>query len=87
MILVLNAGSSSLKVEVFDQSLASAISGQVSSIGTTGELRLGDRRDAVETNNHAEALALMLAALDRLGPSPVHRYSFRPVSERAGRRG
>lgn len=26
-----------------------------------------------------------LAALDRLGPSPVHRYSFRPVSERAGR--
>lgn len=28
-----------------------------------------------------------LAALDRLGPSPVHRYSFRPVRERAGRTG
>lgn len=67
MILVLNAGSSSLKVEVFDPALTSAISGQVSAIGTTGELTLGDHREAVETHDHAAALTLMLAALDAAG--------------------
>ena len=67
MILVLNAGSSSLKVEVFDRGLTSAVRGQVTSIGGTGELRLGDTRDPVETRDHAEALALMLQALASAG--------------------
>lgn len=67
MILVLNAGSSSLKVEVFDPQLRSAIRGQVSAIGSQGTLWLGERRETVDTRDHAHALALMLAALDAAG--------------------
>lgn len=63
MILVLNAGSSSLKVEVFDLSLGSVLSGSVTNIGTEGALRLGDLHDTVTTADHAQALARMLDAL------------------------
>ena len=67
MILVLNAGSSSLKIEVFDLELTSVLSGAVTSIGTSGTLSLGDREEAVETRDHAEALDLMLSALAGAG--------------------
>ncbi len=67
MILVLNAGSSSLKIEVFDEALGSIISGRVTNLGTAGELKLGDSRTTVETRDHAHALELMLAALDKAG--------------------
>ncbi|MEL6840204.1 MAG: acetate kinase [Pseudomonadota bacterium] len=67
MILVLNAGSSSLKIEAFDAALGSIISGRVTNLGTVGELKLGDRTTEVETRDHAEALQLMLAALDKAG--------------------
>ncbi len=36
VILVLNAGSSSLKIEVFDEALRSAISGRVTNLGSAG---------------------------------------------------
>ena len=67
MILVLNAGSSSLKVEVFDHDLTSHLSGAVTAIGGAGALKLGDRHDEVTTPDHGEALALMLAALADAG--------------------
>lgn len=67
MILVLNAGSSSLKIEVFDLEPTSVLSGAVTSIGTSGTLSLGDREEAVETRDHAEALDLMLSALAGAG--------------------
>jgi len=67
MILVLNAGSSSLKIEVFDEGLGSFLSGRVTNLGTTGELRLGGRINAVETRDHADALQLMLSALTEAG--------------------
>lgn len=63
MILVLNAGSSSLKVEVFDLDLTSVLSGSVTNIGTAGALKLGDQTLEVETASHADALTRMLAAL------------------------
>lgn len=63
MILVLNAGSSSLKIEVFDLALTSVLSGSVTNIGTEGELRLGGRLSGLTTTNHADALDAMLAAL------------------------
>ena len=63
MILVLNAGSSSLKIEVFDEELGSVISGRVTNLGTTGELKLGETNAAVDTRDHAHALELLLAAL------------------------
>jgi len=67
VILVLNAGSSSLKIEVFDEALRSAISGRVTNLGSAGELRLGDHTSAVEARDHAQALDLMLAALRDAG--------------------
>lgn len=67
MILVLNAGSSSLKVEVFDSDLTSLLTGAVSSIGTQGTIKLGDMSRDVKTADHAEALALMIDALATAG--------------------
>ena len=64
MILVLNAGSSSLKIEVFDETLNSQISGSVTNLGTAGQIKLGEMAAAVETRDHAHALELMLAALE-----------------------
>lgn len=63
MILVLNAGSSSLKVEVFDLTLTSILSGSVTNIGTDGALKLGDAKADVTTADHADALTQMLDAL------------------------
>ncbi len=67
MILVLNAGSSSLKIEVFDETLTSQISGSVTNLGTAGQIKLGDTSQDVDTRDHAHALELMLAALDTAG--------------------
>lgn len=67
MILVLNAGSSSLKVEVFDPDLTSQISGQVTAVGGEGTLQLGETSTPVQTADHAAALTAMLAALDLQG--------------------
>jgi acetate kinase len=67
MILVLNAGSSSLKVEVFDLNLTSVVSGAVTNIGTGGALTLGDDRSKCITTDHADALTKMLAALANQG--------------------
>ncbi len=67
MILVLNAGSSSLKIKVFDEELNSIIKGRVTNLGTSGQLRLGDDVKEVETRDHAEALDLMLNALAAAG--------------------
>jgi acetate kinase len=67
VILVLNAGSSSLKIEVFDEALGSVISGRVTNLGTSGELKLGKTKSEVDTHDHAHALELMLAALQDAG--------------------
>ncbi len=67
MILVLNAGSSSLKVEVFDLELTSVLSGSVTSIGTNGAIKLGDVDQPIKTADHADALAQMLDALAQAG--------------------
>ncbi len=65
MILVLNAGSSSLKIKVFDDTLAPLIAGRVTNLGTKGQLQLGENTQNVETRDHAQALDLMITALDR----------------------
>lgn len=67
MILVLNAGSSSLKIEVFDERLRSLISGRVTNLGKSGQLKLGTAETNVDTRDHAQALELMLAALAKAG--------------------
>ncbi len=67
MILVLNAGSSSLKVEVFTPDLKSVVSGSVTAVGGEGRIRLGDTARTTITRDHADALAQMLAALAAAG--------------------
>lgn len=67
MILVFNAGSSSLKVGVFDTSLTPLIRGQISGIGGAGKLSLGDTSGNITTADHAHAIDLLLAELDRQG--------------------
>jgi acetate kinase len=63
MLLVVNAGSSSIKWAVFDLDLVEVVAGSVTEIGGHGRLRLGvlDRPCAVA--DHRAALALALAAL------------------------
>lgn len=67
MILVFNAGSSSLKVGVFDASLTPLIRGQISGIGGAGKLLLGDTSGSITTADHAHAIDLLIAELDRQG--------------------
>lgn len=67
MILVLNAGSSSLKVEVFTSDLTSILAGSVTSIGADGAIKLGDESKSTKTADHADALAQMLDALAHAG--------------------
>ncbi|MGX1307746.1 acetate kinase [Amorphus suaedae] len=70
MILTVNAGSSSLKVAVFDPSeaLAEVASGTVSRIGGAAAMKTvdrlhGERASVVEAADHDEALARLIAAL------------------------
>lgn len=63
MILVVNAGSSSIKVEVFDRALTSLITGAVSEIGSAAQLKLGEAHHAVEAADHRAALTHLLDGL------------------------
>lgn len=67
MILILNAGSSSLKIEVFTPELTSVLSGAITAIGTDGQITLGDMAKPTQTQNHADALSQMLDALAAAG--------------------
>ena len=74
MILVVNAGSSSIKVELFDTDLASALTAEAAGIGGEGRLTVGARREPVEVPDHGAALDLLLAALEACG-SGIARLS------------
>src|SRR5688572_13691112 len=68
MILVLNAGSSSLKFRVFDENLATISGGTVEEISDescTQELVFKGKKTKTETmlRNHAEALKFILSFL------------------------
>lgn len=71
MILVLNAGSSSLKAELFAPDLSSLFTAQVSEIGGASTLRAGERREAAMAPDHDAALALILAAMSAAGHAPA----------------
>ncbi len=63
MILVVNAGSSSIKVALFDAGLARLASGEVTEIGGAGHLKLGKDKSPLSAANHAAALTALLDAL------------------------
>jgi acetate kinase len=73
-ILVLNAGSSSLKFAVYEpQSLAEVLRGQVSGIGTRPRLECGTVRESLPVNiNYREGLAILLDWLKKHGVGPEH---------------
>ena len=63
MILVLNAGSSSLKLAVFDHQLRQCVDGLISNIGGRGALKTGETRAEIFTHDHTDALDQLLDAL------------------------
>jgi len=67
MILVVNAGSSSIKIEVFDTALASHITGAVSEIGGNALMRLGGDSQTVDAPDHIAALTHLLDGLAARG--------------------
>lgn len=67
MILVCNAGSSSLKLAVFDHDLTERLSGSVTEIGEYGELRCGEQRQPVQARDQPQALDLLLDAFGKAG--------------------
>lgn len=67
MILVINAGSSSIKIEVFDRGLQSVINGAVSEIGGQARVKIAGQDQAVQADDHAAALSHLLAALAEQG--------------------
>ncbi|GLO69071.1 acetate kinase [Phaeobacter inhibens] len=71
-ILVLNAGSSSIKFAIFDADLNQRISGLAEGIGTPqSRLRIADTSRDCQFPTHAEALAAILAALPDHGLDPT----------------
>ncbi|WP_019954666.1 acetate/propionate family kinase [Yoonia vestfoldensis] len=67
MILVVNTGSSSVKVALFDGGLARLASGEVTEIGGAGLLKSGGDHTPIRAADHASALAALLDALDTAG--------------------
>jgi acetate kinase len=70
MMLVVNAGSSSLKFALFDPDLTEILSGQVSEIGGAATFRLSRDEAPTDAPDHDAATELVLAALrDRGHPA------------------
>ncbi|MDO6588919.1 acetate kinase [Loktanella sp. D2R18] len=67
MILVINAGSSSLKVSLFQTDLTQIADGMVSDIGANASLKLNKQSTLLDAPDHAVALAQMMTALDDAG--------------------
>ncbi|MGX0904330.1 acetate kinase [Roseovarius sp. MBR-79] len=63
MILVVNAGSSSIKVAVFDGGLVEQVSGSADGIGDTGRLRVGNISQTRDFPEHKSALGAVLTGL------------------------
>ncbi|AFO92541.1 acetate/propionate family kinase [Phaeobacter inhibens] len=71
-ILILNAGSSSIKFAIFDTDLNQRLAGLAEGIGTPqSRLRIADTSRDSQLPTHAEALAAILAALPDHGLDPT----------------
>ncbi|GLS87070.1 acetate kinase [Cypionkella aquatica] len=67
MMLVVNAGSSSIKLAVFDASLHAVLTGSVTEIGGAGRLKIGVVDQACFARDHQAALALAFQAMAQPG--------------------
>lgn len=76
-ILVLNAGSSSLKFAVFEPTLAERLRGQVSGIGTSPRLVCGTTDKVLpDGTSYRDGLALLLEWLEEQGVTPSTLTGF-----------
>ena len=66
-VLVVNAGSSSVKIAVFGAGLGEIASGRVTEIGGAARVEVGDLRGGRVVPDHAAALAICLEALAERG--------------------
>ena len=66
-ILILNAGSSSIKLTVFDYALNVRLTGAVDAIGGAARLRIGQEERALAMADHSAALREIFDALERHG--------------------
>jgi len=66
-LLVLNAGSSSIKLTLFDMDLNQRLSGVADGIGGTSRLRLAEDTQALDLPDHTAALKAVLDGLSRHG--------------------
>ncbi|SEK68707.1 acetate kinase [Roseovarius azorensis] len=73
LVLVLNAGSSSIKLAIFDSALNQILSGIADGIGGPGTLRLDGMKSAQDVPDHATALHALLKALEDQG-FPITRF-------------
>jgi len=69
LVLVLNAGSSSIKLAVFDGALTQILTGIADGIGGPGTLKLGHVKTTQAFPDHATALHAILQALENQGLS------------------
>jgi acetate kinase len=63
LILVLNAGSSSIKFAVFDGNLNDVLSGMADGIGGPGAIKIGDDKTQADLPDHDTALTAVLDSL------------------------
>jgi len=73
LILVLNAGSSSIKLAVFDHDLTETLTGIADGIGGAGRLKLGSVKTAQDFPDHESALQAVLSGLEANG-LPFSRF-------------
>ncbi|WP_323778604.1 acetate/propionate family kinase [Leisingera sp.] len=66
-ILVVNAGSSSIKLAVFGETLNALLTAEASGIGGSGMLRVGDETATASLTDHARAFELLMSRLDSQG--------------------
>ncbi len=67
MLLVINSGSSSIKLALFDRGLSEVLAGRVSEIGGTGRVEIGNTNQRAEIPDHRAALSAAFAALQAEG--------------------
>lgn len=66
-LLILNAGSSSIKLTLFDAGLQQVLTGVADAIGGASRLRVGEMRSETPLPDHSAALSAILAALAAQG--------------------
>lgn len=74
LVLVLNAGSSSIKLAIFDGALTQILTGIADGIGGPGTLKLGDVKTAQDLPDHASALHEILQGLENK-EFPINRFA------------